>query len=279
MKEFIYSKKNLYYKKNNFVSDRLTLVFVHGLSGSSAAWIPYEKKFEEKFNILTFDLRGHGRSGKHKEYQEYSIEKFADDLYELLLFLDISEFMLISHSFGALIALEFLVKHQTMAKAAVFLSPNIAVAKRKLVRFVNPLLSAVKIFDYLPFSPVSKAHVDYSKYINTGDWNLRRMIADVWMTSLRVYLYCTRQSYEFDREDFLDKIRIPTLIIHGKKDTIFPVENSIIMHKKIENSKLVLIEDADHIVVLNNFPEVSAAIVEFIADLASNKRGQVPFFR
>jgi pimeloyl-ACP methyl ester carboxylesterase len=51
--------------------------------------------------------------------------------------------------------------------------------------------------------------------------------------------------------------------VHGKKDSIFPVENSILMAEKIKNSKLVLLEKADHIVVLNNFIEVSDAIEEF----------------
>lgn len=62
MQEYIYSPKKIFYKKNEFKPGRPALVFVHGLSDSSSAWLPYEKKFEAQSNILTFDLRGHGYS-------------------------------------------------------------------------------------------------------------------------------------------------------------------------------------------------------------------------
>jgi len=122
----------------------------------------------------------------------------------------------------------------------------------------------VKISGLIPNSSKIGGHIDYSKYKNTGDWNIRRMSADIRNTGLRVFLYCLKQSYEFDRKGFLGSINIPVLIIHGKKDTIFPVKNSIIMAERINDFRLILLENADHIIVLNNFPEVSKAIENFI---------------
>ena len=53
---------------------------------------------------------------------------------------------------------------------------------------------------------------------------------------------------------------------HGKKDTIFPVQNAISMAEKIKNSRLILLENADHILVLNNFEDVHEAIEHFLND-------------
>lgn len=264
MQELFFSEHSIHYRVNELQSGRPTLVFIHGLSGSSSAWKNYEEKFEKKYNILTFDLRGHGKSEKLGKYRDYEIKHFVEDVHKLVRHLNIENFVLISHSFGTFIALEFLVEYQNEVASAVFLSPGFSVHKRKLARLIQPLLWLSYFFAFIPFSSRSGGHIDYTRYQNTGDWNIRRMIADIRNTSLRVYLYCTKQSYSFDREDFLNQIKIPVLIVHGKDDTIVPVENAIVMAEKIKNSRLIIIPGADHILVLNNEAEVSKAIEDFV---------------
>lgn len=264
MKENICPINKIYYRVNEFKSGRPTIVFVHGLSGSSSAWIKYEKKFEDKFNLLTFDLRGHGQSPRYYKYEDYKIESFAEDIYELIKFLEIKEFVLAGHSFGALIVLEFVRRHEDLVKSIILLSPNTTVNKRMLAKIIKPLLFLSRLISWLPLFPKNGGHVDYSRFPNTGDWNIFRILADIRNTGLNVYLYGSRQAYKFDCEKYLSEIHIPALIIHGKKDTIFPVKNSIMMSKKIKNSRIIILENANHIIVLNNFFEINGAIETFV---------------
>ena len=104
MKEHFLFERGIYYRTNDFRSNRQTLVFIHGLTGSSSAWLEYEKRFQADFNILTFDLRGHGKSNKPKRYQDYEIRDFVQDIDELVKHLRIEKFTMISHSFGVVIA-------------------------------------------------------------------------------------------------------------------------------------------------------------------------------
>jgi pimeloyl-ACP methyl ester carboxylesterase len=263
MKEY-YFQNRIYYRTNEFKINRKTLVFVHGLSGSSSAWLPYEKIFEDKYNILTFDIRGHGKSKKFPNYSDYEIKKFAEDLFDLTSYLKIEKFILISHSFSTLIALEYLVHFRESVIASIFLSPIIYMNMNLSSKLIRPIVVLSKIF---PFSPKPRGQIDYSKHKNTGDWNIKRCYADLKNTTLRVYLHCLRQSLIKKQEYFLEKIQIPTLIVHGNKDTMAPVKNSIIMSKKIENSKLVIIPNTNHIVVLNNVNEVSREIENFISGI------------
>jgi pimeloyl-ACP methyl ester carboxylesterase len=267
MVEHFFSERGIYYRKNEFQPNRKTLVLIHGVSGSSSAWIPYEKKFQKKFNILSLDLRGHGKSEKFGKYADYEINKFNEDVYLLVNSLGIKNFILVSHSFGAFIAFEFLNKYMNLVSASIFLSPNFSVKMGFLSTIIRFLLWPIPILDIFPFHSKKGKHIDYSEYINTGDWNLKRTFADVSNTFLRVYLYCLRQTYEVDYESMLMKIKVPTLIVHGKKDSIFPSINSVTMSQRIQGSKLVMIDNADHIVVLNNFTEVSEAIESFVDNL------------
>ncbi len=267
MTEHFFSPRGIYYRTNNFRSDRQTLIFVHGLSGSSAAWLPYEEFFGQTFNTLAIDLRGHGKSVKPKTYKEYAIPYFAKDLHELVQHLGITKAILISHSYGTLVALEYLASCANPITAAVFISPSFAVQQKGLARLVRQTLAPIHLLDALPFSGKPRNHVVYKHYTGTGDWNLHRMIADIRQTSVRVYLYATKQSYAFNRQDYLGHIHIPVLIMHGKRDSIFPVENSYTMAKHVPHAKVVILDEADHIIVLNNFSEVTQALTDFLSTI------------
>ena len=259
------SKNGLYYRLNDFHENQSTLVFVHGISGSSSAWLSYEKFFNDKYNTLSLDLRGHGKSIKYKNCNDYSLEKMADDIKKLLEELKLNKFTLISHSFAVLVVFEFIKKYGEMLNSLILLSPNFSVGERPLEKIAKPFIKflafAVKA---LPFSQKPGRHIDYEKYKNSGDWNVRRMMADIGNTGLRTYIFGSLQTYGKNYAELLEKIAVPTLIIHGEKDTIFPVENSKIIADKIKNSKLVILPNTDHIIVLNNSPEVSVEIKKFL---------------
>jgi pimeloyl-ACP methyl ester carboxylesterase len=264
MKEYFFEQRGIYYRINDFRPEQETLVFVHGLSSSSSAWNLHEKYFENKYNVLLLDLRGHGKSIKYKKYQNYAIKNFALDIYELLNELNIRDFVFISHSFSTFISIEFMASNQQMIKKAIFLSPNHKVEKGLKTNMVKFLLKLTPILNIFPFSNKPKKHIDYFKYINTGDWNIRRLLKDTLNTGIRVYLYCIKQAYTFDRDDFLNHIDIPVLIIHGKNDSIFPIKYAYKLHKEIKNSEIAIIDNADHTLVLNNFNETSLLMDRFI---------------
>jgi pimeloyl-ACP methyl ester carboxylesterase len=270
LKEGFLEERNIYYRTNALDPARRTLFFVHGLSGSSSAWKNYEDHFGKNYNVVSLDLRGHGKSLRPKDYRDYAIPESAEDIYQLAAHLGLSKFCIIGHSFGTFAELEFLSQHQIDVAAAVFLSPDFNIRRRRIVNFVLPFLNAlIFIADLLPYIKKYGGHVDYSHYRNTGDWNLRRSRADALNTGPRSYLYSTRQSYDFNGEHILDRINGPVLIVHGKKDTIFPVKNALIMAERMRGAKLVLLNDADHILVLNNFREVSEAIDNFLGTLSA----------
>lgn len=264
MQEHFFEPAGIYYRTNTFKSGRPTLVFVHGLSGSSSAWIPYEKEFEQRYNVLTFDLRGHGKSKKRRGYSEYAIEKFSDDLRALLHHLRLQNYILISHSFGTLVALEYFRKYGQEAAAAILFSPNYKVKKRLFSSLLEPLTWLSPLWNWLPVLRTHGHHIDYDHYRHTGDWNLRRMFADITNTSLRVYLDCTGQSYGFSCEELLPLIQIPTLIVHGKRDSIFPVSNAVTMSQAIGGCELKIMDQDNHILVLNDLPGSISAIHGFV---------------
>jgi len=266
MKEYYFKEREIFYKTNKLEKNRLTLLFVHGLSGSSSAWIKYEEKFQQNYNIVSLDLRGHGKSAKKRKLIDYALPEFSQDIYLLIKFLHLNNIIFISHSFGTLIAQHFLSRYPDIVQAAIFLSPNFNVGKEPRTKALKYFLKLFFFLEWLPWPMPKGKHLDYNRYLHTGDWNIRRLLADTKNTGVRVFYYCTRQSYELHTEKILSTLRLPALVIHGKKDSIFPVANSLAMSKMLKNADLKILDQADHILVLNYFAEVSSAIEKFLQE-------------
>lgn len=266
MKEYFFENR-IYYRTNEWKPDRKTLVFVHGVSGSCSAWWPYEKIFENKYNILTYDIRGHGNSKKYPKYEDYSVKNFASDLHDLVTFLEIKKFVLISSSFATLVAREYLKQYRETVIALVFTSTEEFEEGDFRLKLMRPMLKAMtSIISLFPFKPKNRGHVDYSK-IKNWDWSPERNFADTRNTGLRSQFYTIRQSFAPGQDYELEKINVPVLIIHGEKDTIVPIKNAIAFSKKIKSAKFVTIPKYDHDIHHNAVKEMSEAIDNFVREI------------
>lgn len=268
MQEYIFENR-IYYRTNDFKPERITLVFAHGVSGSSSAWLPYEKifneKYQNKYNILTYDIRGHGMSKKYPNYGDYAVVNFANDLHDLITSLKISKFVLISNSFAGLMHLEYLKLWRDTVVANVFTSPEIYLGEGSLGKIMRIAFSALTgIISLLPFNPKPRGHVNYSKHIGSTDWDIKRNLADIKNTGLHAHFYTLRQSLNPNQEYSLEGINVPTLIMHGEKDSMIPIKNSIRMSEKIKNSEFIRIQNVDHNTAHNAVKEMSENIESFI---------------
>mgnify|MGYP003393600537 CR=1 FL=1 len=270
MKASYWEEKGIYYRTNTFEPGRPTLVFIHGLTGSSSSWWPYEKIFENKYNILNYDIRGHGKSKKFTNYADYAIKKFAEDLHDLTTHIKLSKFVLIGHSMGTLIVAEYEKLYADDVLGLIFLSPIFGLEKSFIGKISRPILQLSKILDFFPFSPKSGHHIDYTKFLNTTDWSAKRIFFDSRNTTLRIHLYCLKQFFFSREKHVLEKIKVPTLIVHGIKDTISKVDNAVALSKKIKNSELVLIPETNHFFVLNNLRETVRVIESFMGKNKKN---------
>lgn len=74
---------------------KTTLVFVHGWCINSSYWNQQVDAFKDSFQVLTLDLRGHGKSDSAASM---TIEQYADDIVGLIDKLTLDSIILIGHS-------------------------------------------------------------------------------------------------------------------------------------------------------------------------------------
>jgi pimeloyl-ACP methyl ester carboxylesterase len=99
-------------------ADAPKLVFLHGVMGFAANFRRIARAFEEEFQVLVYDQRGHGRSF-HALQGEYAAENYAADLRQILEELGWKQAAVVGHSMGGRVAFHFASQHPEMVTRLV----------------------------------------------------------------------------------------------------------------------------------------------------------------
>ncbi len=87
------------------------MIILHGLYGSSDNWVTIAKELADSFTVYLPDQRNHGQS-PHSDIHDY--ESMSDDLFELVMDLNLGRFFLAGHSMGGKTAYPFALKWPEM---------------------------------------------------------------------------------------------------------------------------------------------------------------------
>ncbi|HED35418.1 MAG TPA: alpha/beta hydrolase [Gammaproteobacteria bacterium] len=264
MNELFLNQYNIFVKHNDFRKNFPTIIFIHGLSGSMSAWDKYSEQFQDKFNLVKIDLRGHGKSHKYTQTSEYRISCFSRDLDNIVRHFKINDPIFISHSFGCLVLIDYIIRYNITSGKAIFLSARFNL-KNIAVDFLSSLLLSIMTVPKYLTSPSRKIqHINYNHYPLNTDFDIKRTLADISNTGLYIYLSCIKHISKLDYQKDLINVNIPTLFIHGTQDSIFNIRLIRNIYTRIKYSKLVEVKDANHVMVFSHPEKLSREITGFL---------------
>jgi pimeloyl-ACP methyl ester carboxylesterase len=229
------------------------VLFLHGAGGSTRSWFFQKESLKARCQVVLADLPGHGQAGGDACE---SIEAYRDSIYRAMAAGGKERYFIAGHSMGGAIALSLALKKPgalkgiilvcTGARLKVFpeILEGIMKEKEKTVR---------KIID-LAFSkgaPPEMKENGYQEYMKS-----RRE------TILRDFLACD----SFDITGSLGDITVPAFIICGADDVLTPPRYSRFLQGAIPGSRLAVIENAGHMVMLEQPGAVNQAIESFLQE-------------
>jgi pimeloyl-ACP methyl ester carboxylesterase len=96
------------------------VLVIHGLASDAEAWSPQlEALADAGARAIAYDRRGYGASGAPEPYLATTVQEQAQDAATLLERLDAAPALLLGDGFGALVALDLLVRRPVLATGAV----------------------------------------------------------------------------------------------------------------------------------------------------------------
>lgn len=217
-----------------------TIMFVHGYAGCGETWEYQINHFANDYRVVVPDLRGHGQSDA--PYTRYTMDEMVADLHTIVEKLDFPEkFILVGHSFGGSICVEYANAHPERLEKLVLIA---TAGEYPLPKAVN-LLSKVPTSFFRPF------------------WRYRpRWNADVHVMK-RMML---NNMVKWQGWSLLRNITTPTLIITGERDNYFPRYVFDDVGKMVANAEIYDVGSAKHKVQLERHEAVNRAIERFASE-------------
>lgn len=235
---------------------RPPVILIHGAGGHHLTWPPQIRRLAGE-RIYALDLPGHGPS---EGIGRRSIHGYADDVLAFMKVSKIRAAVLAGISMGCAIALTLALKYPKKIVGLALLGGG---AKMRVASNIlesagisNTFEATVEMINENCFSanaPQSLIQLSKQNMLKVGPPVL-----------LGDFLACN----EFDVTDQLEKIRIPTLIVCGAEDKMMPLKHSQSLHEGIANSQLHVLENAGHMVMLEQPDLVANLLKQFVDELA-----------
>jgi pimeloyl-ACP methyl ester carboxylesterase len=213
------------------------LVLVHGLGSSSEAWRDSIRYLARGYRVVALDLPGYGKSDKPRA--DYSVEYHAAALNDLIDALGAGKVALVGNSMGGWISAITALNHPE--KVSHLILVDSAGLRQDKLPSINLNPSTKEEERSLLLALFANKSFVTEKLVN-DQWEYRkdtRYTVQATLESLKTKLPLL--------DDRLKNIKVPTLIIWGREDTLTPFTDAGRFARGIPGSKLVVIDSAGHL--------------------------------
>ena len=249
------SKIACWVNSSNFGEYEQSLVFIHGSGGDHSAWSYQYARLHKDYNILAIDLPGHGSSNGAGEV---SIESYCQWVKNILDVVKIKNPVLIGHSLGAAITLQFALTYPQNIEGIVTVGGGMKMP-------VNP-----SIFEFLKTNPAESIELicKFSLAKENREKFMAPLIKSLTHARIDVLQGDLAACDKLDLTKELSKISLKALVICGAEDKMTPPAYSRQISESIRGAKLCLIKGAGHMVMLERPNEFNEALNKFAATIA-----------
>jgi len=238
------------------------IAFLNGIMARTVSWGNQTKYFVSNgYKIILHDFRGQGQSERPRI--KYSMDMHVEDLKELLDKLNIKKLHLVGLSYGGKVALMFALKYPEYIKSLTVVSTTPTVDKAIRAKVDRWILGARFRSGRILFQIV---YPDiYSDGFLEQKWEFVMTTAPAFeQIDFDALIELSKAFLEVDLKGKMSSINVPTLIVVGSEDKVFPPKYSKMIHEEIKRSKLIIVEGCGHVIIWEKPDEFNKIVHEFI---------------
>jgi non-heme chloroperoxidase len=251
------------------------VVLIHGFPLDGNSWEHQERELlANGYRVISYDRRGFGRSSQPAVGYDY--DTFAADLNALLEHLDVVDVALVGFSMGTGEVTRYLGTYGSgRVRKAALLG---AIPPFLLKTADNPAGVDGEVFDGIK-AAIAKDRYAYledlfNDFYNVDVFGGSRISDRAWQASFVVAAgaspsatYACVDSWLTDFRGDLERVDVPTLVVHGTEDRILPISATAErLPALIDDVRLVRVEGGPHNIAWTHPEEVNRALLEFLAE-------------
>lgn len=230
------------------------VLFLHGIGGNRHHWRSQIEFFSKRFTAAAMDMRGYGESDDYEGPLQF--DHFSGDVLRVCAhFKKTRKMHLVGLSMGGRIARNVALRHPEwlLSLTLANTSPGFdALSTEQVARFVSERKHR---------TPESLRRV-LGANPRTGVFE--ELVASQAALHRDSYLKTLEASVAQDRAAPLEEIRVPTLVITGTEDQVYPPAMARDIARRIPGAQLVEIEGAGHLSNLEQPERFNEIILDFL---------------
>lgn len=239
-----------------------TLVLSHGATLDHSEWQHNIEPLEEHFNVVHWDMRGHGKA---KE-SPFSIDEAVEDLRELLDLLEQRSVFLLGHSMGGNLHQRFAQRYSQRVTAMICLgctwnNQRLSFSERSLIKLSEPMMRVLS-YEQLVRQAVTACsnHSDGRVLVEAAMRQLdKEAIIAIMLETLN--FLDEQQDYRFNK---------PLLLMYGDQDRTGNIRKAMQRwHQHESQSELVVIPNASHAANIDNPSFFNREVIRFLGQHAA----------
>lgn len=239
----------------NVKGQGIPIVFIHPPVLTCVNFKYQIEELSQEFQVITFDIRGHGRSQYSRQPVTYPL--IVEDIKHLLDHLKLKKAFICGYSTGGSIVLEYLLNSADWALGGIVIGGMSEVRDKYLKKKISLGMSlaskrAVSVLALSISWSNSNTQELFNKMFNEARKGDARNIEQYYRYSL--HYNCTHQ---------LEKINLPILLVYGKKDKPFYYYAKL-LHEKLPYKELKFIDHVKHQIPTKAANDLNEMIKHFI---------------
>jgi proline iminopeptidase len=264
------------------------VIILHGGPDFDHSYLlPGMDRLTNGFRLIYYDQRGRGRSAERVRPEEVTLASDVEDIDRVRQHFRLDTPALLGHSWGAVLALEYALRHPTRVSRLILMNPapasanDVAMVRKEYLERLGGEMDrqraimagaayqagdpeAVAARYRIHFKPALRRPEDYEKMMATMKAGFISQGKEGILKSRAVEDQLMRDTWQVAGYDLLPKLRslrVPTLVIAGDHDLMAGAAEHIA--RAIPNAHLVTISDCGHFAFLECADEVRNAIEGF----------------
>jgi len=240
------------------------VVLSHSVSSSLLMWNPQMEALNTHFQVLRYDIRGHG--GSDAPSGAYTLELLENDAIKLLDALGIDQVHFVGLSMGGMIGQGLALNYSHRLKSLV-LCDTASIVPAEAQPIWQERIDKTREKGMAALLDETMERWFTPAFLRKGSPMLDIIRKQILATPVKGYIGCAEAIRKLNYLDQLSRIKIPTLITVGEDDPGTPVSASEAMHKRISNSKLVILPSSRHLSNVEQANLFNVTLLEYLKGL------------